>query len=71
MPSDKLERLMGELQTELERERETSPEALARWYQGVLEAERRKGERRVSFIQMLRAAHGLGDEEGDDSPPAA
>ena len=61
---------MGELQAELEGEREPDRAALAAWYQGLLENERRKGERTVSITEMLRQAHGL-DKGGDDVPPAA
>ena len=68
--SERLQRLMGELQAELEGEREPDRAALARWYQGLLENERRKGERTVSITEMLRAAHGL-DQGDDDVPPAA
>ena len=53
------------------RNRDTKARALAAWYQGLLENERRKGERTVSFTEMLRQAHGLGPSEGDDGPPAA
>ena len=69
--SDRLERLVNELAAEVGREREEDKERLAAWYQGLLENERRKGERSVSFTEMLRQAHGLGPEEGDDGPPPA
>ena len=68
---ERITELVTKLHAEIEREREANPEALAEWYQGMLEAERRKGEQRVPFIEMLRSAHGLGPEEGDGGPPAA
>jgi hypothetical protein len=67
--SNRLERLVNELADELGRERKEDRERLAAWYQGLLENERRKGERTVSLTEMLRSAHGLG--QGDDDPPAA
>ena len=68
--SERLERLVNELADELGRDREEDRERLARWYQGLLENERRKGERTVSITEMLRAAHGLNKDDDGPSPAA-
>jgi hypothetical protein len=61
--SDRLELLLDELGSELEQRREEDRLRLAEWFEGVLNAEHDKSAVRVSVVEQLRQAHGLGDEE--------
>ena len=76
MSRDRLERLMVELQDEVERRgpSEEERERLAEWFSGVLESDRRRNERTVSITEMFRRAHGLGEAKPDDdseAPPSS
>lgn len=73
--SDRLERLMAEMQDEVGNRsalEEARRDRLAEWFGGMLEDERKKSERTVSITELMRQAHGLGESDGDsETPPSS
>jgi len=65
MPEDRLERILKELQSEVESRREEDQSRNARWLSNVLSHEHRKSEQRIAFTEMLRRGHGLGEDESE------
>ncbi len=64
--ADRLERLVGELQTELESRKEQDRTKLVEWLNGVLDHERNKNVTRTNYIEALRRGHGLDKEESEE-----
>jgi hypothetical protein len=65
MPEDRLERLLGELSSEIESRREEDRARLAEWFANLLNAEYNRSAVQVNLVEQLRQGHGL-DAQGDD-----
>ena len=63
--ADRLERLVGELQAELESRKEQDRTRLAEWFAGVLDHERNKNVTRIDYLDAFRRGHGLDKEEDE------
>lgn len=68
MSTDRLERLLSELQAEVENQREEDLTKAGEWFGRVLDHTHNRN-RRTYLLEQMRQAHGLGD--GDEKPPAA
>jgi hypothetical protein len=66
LASKRLEKLLAEITDEVSRSREEDREALAVWFNDVLQHEHNKNVRTVGLVEALGRAHGLGDTDGDD-----